>query len=157
MSVSHITFIVRDLQRMSVFLCEGLGAKEVYDSGIKKFSLSREKFFLVGDVWIAAMEGEPPTEKSYQHVAFRVTPSDLPEFKDRLKKLGVEMKPPRSRIAGEGESLYFYDFDNHLFELHAGTLEERLASYKTEKMLTRKIHLTHPRFQPEQEIAHDIK
>jgi len=43
------------------------------------------------------------------------------------------MKSPRPRIDGEGESLYFYDFDNHLFELHSGTLEERLASYAAEQ------------------------
>ena len=29
----------------------------------------------------------------------------------------------------ERQSLYFHDFDNHLFELHAGTLDERLAAY----------------------------
>lgn len=129
--VSHITFIVRDLDRMATFLCEGLGAKEVYDSTNKNFSLSREKFFILGGVWVAAMEGDPPTEKSYQHVAFKISASDLPEYQTRLKKLGVEMKPPRSRIDGEGESLYFYDFDNHLFELHSGTLEERLTCYTT--------------------------
>jgi hypothetical protein len=114
---------------MSALLCEGLGAKEVYDGSKKNFSLSREKFFLLGDVWLAVMEGEPPSEKSYQHVAFKVLKSDLPEYINRLKKLWVEMKPPRDRIYGEGESLYFYDFENHLFELHCGTLEERLASY----------------------------
>lgn len=31
--------------------------------------------------------------------------------------------------AREGQSLYLYDFDNHLFELHTGTLEQRLALY----------------------------
>jgi hypothetical protein len=35
----------------------------------------------------------------------------------------------RPRVEGEGESLYFYDFDNHLFELHTGTLEQRLQRY----------------------------
>lgn len=40
------------------------------------------------------------------------------------------MKPERSRIIGEGRSIYFYDFDNLLFELHTGTLSERLACYK---------------------------
>lgn len=130
--ISHITFIVRDLQRMSLFLCEGLGAKEVYDSSKKNFSVSREKFFLLGDIWVAAMEGDPPSERSYQHIAFRVSTSDFQEYETRLKKLGVEMELSRSRIDGEGESLYFYDFDNHLFELHSGTLEERLASYIAE-------------------------
>ncbi len=35
-------------------------------------------------------------------------------------------------LGGEGHSLYFYDHDNHLFELHTGTLEERLARYAQE-------------------------
>lgn len=38
--LSHITFVVRDLERMAKFLCEGLGAKEVYDSAGKNFSLA---------------------------------------------------------------------------------------------------------------------
>ena len=29
----------------------------------------------------------------------------------------------------ERQSLSFHDFDNHLFELHTGTLDERLARY----------------------------
>jgi fosfomycin resistance protein FosX len=127
--ISHITFVVRDPERMALLLCEGLGATELYDSDGKNFSLSREKFFLFGGVWIAVMEGEPPAERSYQHVAFKVTPAALPTYRARLELFGVEIKPPRSRVEGEGESLYFYDFDNHLFELHTGTLEERLARY----------------------------
>jgi fosfomycin resistance protein FosX len=128
--ISHLTFIVRDLERMATFLCDGLGAREVYDSSARNFSISREKFFLLGDVWLAAMEGEPPTERSYQHVAFRVNESDLPLYEARLKVIGIEIQPPRDRVDGEGQSLYFYDFDNHLFELHTGTLEQRLARYQ---------------------------
>jgi len=130
--LSHITFIARSLERMALLLCEGLGATELYDSAGKNFSLSREKFFLLGGVWIAVMEGEPSTERSYQHVAFKVAPEELPTYRARLELLGVEIKPPRSRVEGEGESLYFYDFDNHLFELHTGTLEERLTCYAEE-------------------------
>ena len=127
--LSHITFIVRDLERMATLLCEGLGATQVYDSAAKNFSLSRERFFLLGGLWIAVMEGEPPAHKSYQHVAFKVSSEELATCETRLRKLGVEIKPPRDRVDGEGESLYFYDFDNHLFELHSGTLEERLERY----------------------------
>jgi fosfomycin resistance protein FosX len=129
--ISHLTFIVRDLERMATFLCEGLGAREVYDSTQRNYSLSREKFFLLGGVWLAAMEGAPPADRSYQHVAFRVNESDLPAYQARLEALGVEVRPPRLRVEGEGQSLYFYDFDNHLFELHTGTLEQRLARYET--------------------------
>lgn len=127
--LSHITFVVRDLERMATFLCEGLGAREVYDSAGRNYSLSREKFFVLGDVWLAAMEGDPPADRSYQHVAFAVSESDLPTYQARLQALGVEIRPPRDRVDGEGVSLYFHDFDNHLFELHTGTLEQRLARY----------------------------
>lgn len=130
--VSHITYLVRDLERMARFLCEGLGAHEVYDSAGRDFSVSREKFFLLGGVWVAAMEGEPPADRSYQHVAFAVDASSLPLYESRLRALGVDIRPSRPRVEGEGQSLYFHDFDNHLFELHTGTLEQRLARYRAE-------------------------
>lgn len=127
--LSHLTFIVRDLERMATFLCQGLGAREIYDSAGRNHSLSREKFFLLGGVWIAAMEGEPPAQRTYQHVAFSVDDADLPGYHANLQALGADLRPPRPRIDGEGQSLYVYDFDNHLFELHTGTLEQRLARY----------------------------
>ncbi|GHS73977.1 FosX/FosE/FosI family fosfomycin resistance thiol transferase [Enterobacter kobei] len=127
--ISHITFIVRDLQQMAIFMCQGLGAREVYDSSGQNFSLSREKFFVLGDVWLAAMEGEPLSVRSYQHVAFSVAEAELSDYQARLEAIGVEIRAPRERVNGEGQSLYFYDFDNHLFELHTGTLEQRLSRY----------------------------
>ncbi len=127
--ISHATFVVRDLLRMAKLICEGLGGREVYDSAKQNFSLSREKFFLVGDTWIAAMQGDAPDQKSYSHLAFKVSEAALPEFERRLRHLCVEIKPPRHRVEGEGQSLYFYDFDNHLFELHTGTLAQRLLRY----------------------------
>jgi catechol 2,3-dioxygenase-like lactoylglutathione lyase family enzyme len=126
--ISHLTFVVRDLDRTAELLSIGLGAEEVYDSEGMNFSLSREKFFLLGSIWLAFMEGEP-TERSYRHVAFEVAEEDLPSYEDRLRSLGIEIKAPRPRVEGEGRSLYFYDYDNNLFELHAGTLEQRLARY----------------------------
>ena len=127
--ISHITYIVSDLDRMATLLCEGLGAVEVYDSKQKQFSHAREKFFSLGDVWIAVMEGEALAERSYRHLALKVSEEDLPQYEARLRALGVEIAPSRPRVEGEGASLYFYDFDNHLFELHTGTLEQRLARY----------------------------
>ena len=127
--LSHITFVVRDLDRMERLLTEVLGARKVYDSGAETYSLSRERFFLVGDVWIAAMEGEPLPGRSYNHVAFKVDEADFEDCLARIRALGLAPREDRPRVEGEGRSIYFYDDDNHLFELHSGTLEQRLAAY----------------------------
>jgi len=127
--LSHITFIVRDLERMTAILAGVFDAREIYASGDDRFSLSREKFFLIGDLWIAIMEGEPLPSRSYNHIAFKIDEVDFDRYVDRAKALGLDMRPPRPRVEGEGRSIYFYDDDNHLFELHTGTLAERLARY----------------------------
>jgi catechol 2,3-dioxygenase-like lactoylglutathione lyase family enzyme len=127
--LSHMTFVVKNLDRMSRILTEVLGAEEVYSSGGDTFSLSREKFFLIGDLWIAIMEGEALPARSYNHVAFKIDDSDFDACAERIGRLGLDLRPPRPRVEGEGRSLYFYDEDNHLFELHTGTLAQRLAQY----------------------------
>lgn len=69
------------------------------------------------------------SKRTYNHVAFQIRDEDLDEIALRIKSLGLEVREARNRIEGEGQSLYFYDFDNHLFELHTGTLDQRLQSY----------------------------
>jgi fosfomycin resistance protein FosX len=128
--ISHITFIVRDLERTSHLFVSVLGAQEVYSSGEQKFSLSKEKFFLLGGTWIAVMEGNPSAERSYNHVAFKIPEAEFEEYRRRLETAKVEFLRERPRVPGEGRSLYFYDHDNHLFELHTRLLEERLQSYR---------------------------
>ena len=127
--LSHITLIVSDLDRMSRFFTAIFEAEQVYDSGDHTHSLSRERFFRIGGVWVAIMEGEPLPEKTYNHVAFKIPDSEYDLYADRVRALGVDLREGRSRCAGEGRSLYFHDDDNHLFELHTGTLAERLKSY----------------------------
>ena len=127
--LSHMTFIVSDLERMSRLIVEVLGGREVYCSGPATFSISPEKFFVAGGVWIAIMQGEALPARSYNHVAFKVSDGDLPVLKQVIAALGLELREPRPRVAGEGHSLYFHDWDNHLFELHTGTLQQRLDRY----------------------------
>jgi fosfomycin resistance protein FosX len=132
--LSHVTFVVRDLERMTRILTGIFGAREVYASGDETFSVAREKFFQVGDLWIAVMEGEPLPSRTYNHVAFKIQDAEFEAYEAKVKALGLEIHPPRQRVPGEGRSLYFYDDDNHLFELHAGTLAERLESYAKGKV-----------------------
>lgn len=127
--ISHITFIVKDLGKATKFFKEIFEAKEIYSSEDKTFSISKEKFFLINDLWIAVMEGEK-IEKSYNHIAFKIDESDYEMYLKRIENLGLEIKVGRKRVIGEGNSIYFYDYDNHLFELHTGTLETRLHHYR---------------------------
>ncbi|MCW7998126.1 bleomycin resistance protein [Clostridium sp. cpc1] len=67
--------------------------------------------------------------RTYHHVAFKISDSDVDSYLNKIKTLNLELKPPRKRVSGEGYSIYFYDYDNNLFELHTETLEKRLDSY----------------------------
>jgi catechol 2,3-dioxygenase-like lactoylglutathione lyase family enzyme len=141
--LSHMTFIVSDLDRMEVLLTTVLDARKMYDSGDRTFSVSRERFFLVGDgagdpdapapIWIATMEGTPVPSPTYNHVAFKIEEIDYERCLAAIQSLGLEVREGRARIDGEGCSIYFHDYDNHLFELHTGTLSERLARYARER------------------------
>lgn len=128
--LSHITLITSDLARMSAIMSHVLDGQEIYSSGDATFSLSREKFFIVGGQWIAVMEGESLPSRSYNHIAFKIPAAAIGEYRARIESLGLELRESRPRVAGEGHSLYFYDHDNHLFELHTGTLDERLERYR---------------------------
>lgn len=131
--LSHMTFVVRSLDRMEEILRTVLDARKVYDSGDTTFSIAKERFFLIGTgpdpVWVAVMEGEPLPTRTYNHVAFHMADADWDERLSRIRSLGLDVREGRSRVPGEGRSIYFHDDDNHLFELHTGTLAERLQRY----------------------------
>lgn len=114
---------------MEEMLVTVLDAKKVYDSGDKTFSLSKERFYDIGGVWVATMEGEAPSGTTYNHVAFKMGAKEYDDRLERIRALGLEVREGRSRVEGEGQSIYFYDYDNHMFELHSGTLQDRLKRY----------------------------
>lgn len=127
--ISHLTFIVKDLERATTFFTSIFNAKITYTSGDNIFSLTREKFFMIHDLWVCIMEGDSLSERTYNHIAFKISDDEFDTYESRVRALGVDIREPRPRIEGEGRSLYFYDFDNHLFELHTSSLSERLARY----------------------------
>ncbi|MFE8699926.1 FosX/FosE/FosI family fosfomycin resistance hydrolase [Cytobacillus sp. FJAT-54145] len=127
--VSHITFVVKNLDKTTKLYKELFNAEEVYDSGEKTHSISKERFFIIGGQWIAVMETEEIVNKTYHHVAFKISEEDIDYYQAKIIEFKLEMKEPRPRIKGEGYSIYFYDYDQNLFEFHTGTLSERLSSY----------------------------
>ncbi len=127
--ISHITLIVKDIEKTAKLFVSIFDAEIKYFSGLKTFSISPEIFLTINGVWIALMQGEPLKERTYNHVAFKSDVETFADYVNKIKAAGVEIKESRSRIEGEADSIYFYDYDNHLFEIHSGTLERRLDSY----------------------------
>lgn len=126
--LSHITFVCKDLEKTAHMFKHVFGAEEVYSSGNKIFSISKERFLKVAGLWIAIMEGNP-VEKTYNHIAFQVDDEALSALEERVHSLGLTILQGRKREEAEGDSLYFYDYDNHLLELHTGDLDTRLEYY----------------------------
>lgn len=127
--LSHITLSVTDIDKTLKFLTDIFDAELVYESRDVEFSLYPEKFVTIAGVWVAIMQNGTQLPRSYNHIAFKIDETEFELYLNKLKHYDVEMKPPRDRVDGEGRSLYFYDFDNHLFELHTSTLSARLARY----------------------------
>lgn len=132
--ISHITLICEDLEKSAHLFRVLFGAVQVYASGKKCFSHAPEVFLLIDDLWIALMQGKA-VERTYNHIAFRIEEEDLPVFEQKIRELRLERMPDRPRDVKEGKSLYFYDYDNHLFELHTGNLMQRLEYYLQSEQL----------------------
>lgn len=129
--LSHITLVVSDLERMTTFLETIFDANVVYSSDDETFSVAPERFLLIGGIWVAVMAGDALPSRTYNHIAFKIPDCEFEAYAERVDRAGAVTREPRPRVEGEGRSLYFYDFDNHLFELHTGTLQQRLERYRS--------------------------
>lgn len=118
-NINHLAFACEDLEKSTHLFQHIFGAEHLK-------ATTEERFLKLADFWIVLIKGKPQ-EKSYNHYAFQVDPIDLPEFEEKIKSLNLTILPGKARTVGENHSLYFYDYDNHLFELHTGDLQITLA------------------------------
>lgn len=131
MTLNHLTLIVKNLERSSQILIKVLQARMLYRTTSRKHSLYHEIYFDVQGTTMVLMEGEEEIPRTYNHIAFSVEESAMDDHLVEIKKLGLEFRESRHREVWEGRSIYFYDDDRHLFELHSGDLMKRLAHYRS--------------------------
>ena len=62
-------------------------------------------------------------ERTGDHVAFRVASETIPVIAAKLKAKGYDFILNKT-----GTSLYFFDFDNHVFELDSSDQERELEA-----------------------------
>jgi catechol 2,3-dioxygenase-like lactoylglutathione lyase family enzyme len=123
--LNHITLAVVNLERSLAFYqgVLGLSVRAIWPAGA---------YLEAGSLWLclsvdpAAAAG--PND-DYTHIAFDVDAEQFGEFSKRVAADAPCWRDNRS----EGASLYILDPDGHRMELHVGSLESRLAHYRTTK------------------------
>ena len=131
--INHICFSVSNLDASTAFYENVFGAKRL----VKGRKLA---YFDLEGLWIALNEEDAKREampRTYTHIAFSVAEEEFDLWPRRLRELDVTILPGRGRDEKDKRSVYFLDPDGHRFELHTGTLQDRLDYYRAEK-----VHMT---------------
>ena len=116
--IAHIALIVQDPARTAGFLHELFEAPVL---GRTDADGHDETFVRLGVTWVALIGADVKRERTGDHIAFRVAREDIAPIADKLKSMGCEFIVSKS-----GTSLYFFDFDNHVFELDSSDQEQEL-------------------------------
>jgi len=117
-SISHIALVVKDPGRTATLLRDLFSARVLEredDEG------HLETFVRLGGVWIVLVGAPVERARTGDHIAFRATPEILEATAAKLEAMGREFIRARSNRA-----LYFFDYDDHVFELDAEDLDEEL-------------------------------
>ena len=118
--INHITVAVRDLDKSFDFYVSLLGMKP-------HIKWNRGAYLTVGNLWFCLSCDESEPAKDYSHISFNVEENHFAEISKEIIKANVTIwKDNKS----EGRSIYFLDPDGHKFEIHSGSLNNRLTELK---------------------------
>lgn len=118
-TIGHIALIVKDCSRTAALFTDLFGAAIV----VRKDADGHEETYVrLGRTWFVLVQADLDRPRSGDHIAFSVSQATLLEAAEKLKKMNVEFFLARSDTA-----LYFFDYDNHVFELDTTDLDRELA------------------------------
>jgi len=118
-ALSHIALVVKDPPRTAA-LFRDLFSARVIERKDEEGHL--ETFVRVGGVWLVLVGAPVERTRTGDHIAFRATPALLEATAARLEAMGREFIRARADSA-----LYFFDYDDHVFELDTGDIEQELG------------------------------
>jgi catechol 2,3-dioxygenase-like lactoylglutathione lyase family enzyme len=118
-SISHIALVVKDPARTAALFNDLFSVRVVErqdDEG------HHETFMRLAGIWIALVAAPVERARTGDHIAFHATPETLEATAAKLQAMGREFIRARSN-----RSLYFFDYDDHVFELDAGDIDKELG------------------------------
>jgi len=128
--LNHFLFSVSNLEKSIDFYQNVFKAKLL----VKGKSTA---YFDLNGMWLALnVEKDIPRNEihhSYTHIAFSIDEAEYDRLYQKLTDLNVNILSGRPRVEKDQKSIYFTDPDGHKFELHTGTMQDRIDYYKKEK------------------------
>ena len=118
-SICHIALVVTDPARTAALFHDLFGARVVER---KDNEGHLETFVSLGGTWIVLVAAPVQRARTGDHIAFRASPEILEATVAKLQAMGREFIRARSNRA-----LYFFDYDDHVFELDTEDIDKELG------------------------------
>lgn len=118
-SISHIALVVKDPARTATLFRDLFSARVLERTDEEGHF---ETFVRLGGIWVVLVAAPVERARTGDHIAFHATPEILETTVAKLQAMGREFIRARSNKA-----LYFFDYDDHVFELDAEDLDEELV------------------------------
>jgi catechol 2,3-dioxygenase-like lactoylglutathione lyase family enzyme len=118
-SLSHIALVVKDPARTAALFRDLFSARVIErkdDEG------HLETFVRLGGLWLVLVGAPVERTRTGDHIAFHATPEVLEATAAKLQAMGREFIRARSNSA-----LYFFDYDDHVFELDTEDMDKELG------------------------------
>jgi catechol 2,3-dioxygenase-like lactoylglutathione lyase family enzyme len=118
-SISHVALVVKDPAKTAALfqdLFDARMAQRKDDEG------HLETFVKLGGAWIVLVGAPVQRTRTGDHIAFQATPDIIEATVAKLQKMGREFVRARSDRA-----LYFFDYDDHVFELNTEDIDEEIG------------------------------
>jgi hypothetical protein len=119
-SIGHIALIVSDPPRTALLFEALFDVKSVRRVDADGHD---ELFINLANTWVLLARANVERQRTGDHIAFQVSKATLLATAEKLKAMNMECI-----LARADSSLYFFDYDNHLFELDTTDLGSELSN-----------------------------
>jgi len=123
-SISHIALVVKDPARTATLFRDLFSARVIEREDEEG---DFETFVRLGSIWVALVAAPVERRRTGDHIAFHATPETLEATAAKLQAMGREFIRARSNT-----SLYFFDYDDHVFELDTQNIDQQLGRQRAD-------------------------